>query len=86
MSTMRFAIFKDHKQWFVYDNHTKQILPTPYTTKAEARAAARSLEDSAERDRALHERAERAFAINARIIRAEREANCRRYVNVGCTP
>jgi hypothetical protein len=76
---MRYAIFKDHKQWFVYDNHTKKILPTPYNTKSEARAAARSLEQA-------EERFERAVAFNARVIRAERAANCRRYVNVGSTP
>ena len=41
---------------------------------------------AASRERALRERAERAFAHNARVTRECREHNCRRYINAGDRP
>lgn len=41
---------------------------------------------AAHRERCLCERAERARAINARLIREKREHDARRYINVGDKP
>lgn len=48
-------------------------------------AAAESKFDAA-RSRAMNERAERAFAINAQIIRQSREHDMRRRLNAGDRP
>lgn len=41
---------------------------------------------AADRERCLHERFERANAINAQLKREKRQYNARRYINVGDTP
>lgn len=41
---------------------------------------------AASRERAFRERFDRACAINIKSVSAERESDCRRYVNVGQKP
>lgn len=57
------------------------IVPSGWHLMQQIKAAEAKFD--AARSRALNERAERAFAINARVIRESREHDMRRHMNAG---
>jgi hypothetical protein len=59
----------------------KPFVPSSHMLMAMIRAA--EAKADAARERALVDRFERAVAINARAIREERAADCRRHMYVG---
>lgn len=60
---------------------TKPFIPSSYMLLAMIRSA--EAKADAARERALRERFERNVALNSRMIREQRSADCRRFVNVG---